>query len=350
MNFDSIIETHRQNNFDFLRLIFAASVIITHSYPLSGAQECDWLCQLTAGQYTFSWIAVRGFFVISGYLIFQSMERSKNLLGFYWKRLLRLFPALAVVLVLTVALGPFVYENDTPYLLNKKVRTYIPNNLRLYRIQYDIPGIFDQNPHKSAINGSLWTLPFEFTMYIALSVLFFIRKKRRLTVLILLLIFLCLAKLDILNFAEIQKWKFFLLDWYLIELGVYFSAGALLAGLNIARLPPGSLRIILALSLMLFVAATGHQSFSLASVTLLPLFIISAGLCPISGISNVTKYIGDLSYGIYIYGFPVQQTLVYFFRFDHISLMCTSLVISAILAYASWHLVEKPALKYKNLV
>jgi peptidoglycan/LPS O-acetylase OafA/YrhL len=73
------------------------------------------------------------------------------------------------------------------------------------------------------------------------------------------------------------------------------------------------------------------------------------GLLPVYGISNVTKHLGDLSYGIYIYGFPVQQTLVYYFGMDHISLIFTSLIISAMLAYLSWHLIEAPALKLKNL-
>jgi peptidoglycan/LPS O-acetylase OafA/YrhL len=342
------IETHRKNNFDFLRLLFAAGVIVTHSYPLAGSPDCDWLCQFSNGQYSSSWIAVRGFFVISGYLIFQSLERSRDLSDFYWKRILRLFPALAVVLILTVVLGPFVYENDTAYLLNKKVRTYIPNNLRLYRLQYDIPGIFEQNPHKSAINGSLWTIPFEFTMYIAVSLIFFIKGNRKLIILLLALVYLYLAKLDVVNFTEIQKWNYPFLDWYLIELGVYFAAGSLLAALRIAAIPVGYLKVILVASLTLFVVSTGQPNFLLASVSLLPVIVLSAGLLPVYGIRDVAKHIGDLSYGIYIYGFPVQQTLVYYFGLNHTSLIFTSLAISCILAYFSWHLVEAPALKFKN--
>lgn len=292
---------------------------------------------------------MRGFFVISGYLIFQSLERSKDLTDFYWKRILRLFPALAVVLILTVVLGPFVYEYDTPYLLNKQVRTYIPNNLRLYRLQYGIPGIFDQNPHKSAINGSLWTIPFEFTMYIAVSLLFFIKSKRALVILVLSLTYLLLAKLDVFHFMEIQTWKFFILDWYLIELGVYFAAGSLLAAVRMADISLGYLTIILIFSLAIFIFSTGQPIFSFVSVTLLPIIVMSMGLLPVYGISNVTKYFGDLSYGIYIYGFPVQQTLVYYFGMNHVNLIFTSLIISAMLAYLSWHIIEAPALKWKNL-
>ena len=109
---------YRKNNFDFLRLIFASFVIITHSYPLSGIKECDFICQLTFGQVSFSYVGVKGFFVISGYLIFQSLQRSENIFDYFWKRLLRLFPALIVVLFLTVILTLFVYYGVTTFFFN----------------------------------------------------------------------------------------------------------------------------------------------------------------------------------------------------------------------------------------
>lgn len=349
MNERSFTETHRRNNFDFVRLLFAACVIVTHAYPLAGSQECDWLCQTSHGQYTFSWIAVRGFFVISGYLIFQSLERSKNLVDYYWKRVLRLYPALVVVLTLTVLLGPLVYHSEIPYWSNESVKSYIPKNLGLYHLQFAITGIFEQNPHKYAINGSLWTIAFEFTMYVAVSAFFFIKGKRTIVLVIVSLIYLTLAKLAVFNFAEIQQWNFFILDWYLIELGVYFAAGSLLAVLRIQQLPVRYLAVIFVVSLALFIFATGRSEFLIVSVTMLPLSILCGCLCPVVGISSISKYIGDLSYGMYIYGFPVQQTLVYYFKLDHVGLMIGGLMISALFAYASWHLIEAPALKWKKI-
>src|SRR6476646_3313529 len=96
------IDPLHQNNFDFLRLIFALSVIITHSYPLSGLPEIDPLHRLTAGQLSFSYVGVRGFFVISGFLIYESLMRSKGLDDYFIKRILRIYPGLLVVLALTV--------------------------------------------------------------------------------------------------------------------------------------------------------------------------------------------------------------------------------------------------------
>jgi peptidoglycan/LPS O-acetylase OafA/YrhL len=127
---------HRKNNFDFIRLLFASFVIITHSYALTGLPENDLLAQTTNGQMLFSWLGVKGFFIISGYLIFQSFERSGNIIDYYWKRLLRLIPGLFVVLLVTLLLAPFVYENPTiSYLSNKDVWTYLPRNLLMYKPQ-----------------------------------------------------------------------------------------------------------------------------------------------------------------------------------------------------------------------
>jgi peptidoglycan/LPS O-acetylase OafA/YrhL len=167
-----------KNNFDFLRLLFAIFVVITHSYELSGSNEKDLMDWVTNGQTSFSYMAVRGFFIISGFLIFQSLTRSRSLIDYYKKRFLRVFPALFIVLTLTVVLGIFAYKYDSvSYIKNRSVWTYVPNNLSLFRLQYSITGIFENNPYRSVINGSLWTIPYEFLFYIAISFIFFLRKR-----------------------------------------------------------------------------------------------------------------------------------------------------------------------------
>ena len=106
----------KNNNFDFLRFLFALFVVISHAYALSGTTEehsgVNWLSN---GQLSFSQIGFSGFFIISGYFIFQSLQRSKSLSEYYKKRFLRLFPALAVVLLLSLFLVLFVYTNWLPF-------------------------------------------------------------------------------------------------------------------------------------------------------------------------------------------------------------------------------------------
>jgi peptidoglycan/LPS O-acetylase OafA/YrhL len=150
--------------------------VITHSYTLSGVDENDLLVEITNRQTSLSYIGVRGFFIISGYLIFQSIERSSSLLSYYWKRVLRLFPGLLVVLGLTIILGIFVYDNNLKsYLSNKTMWSYLPNNLFLFNLQFGISGVFEGG----AINGSLWTLRYEFSFYILLSLFYFLRNKKK---------------------------------------------------------------------------------------------------------------------------------------------------------------------------
>src|SRR6478609_5564094 len=147
------------NNFNFLRLLFAIFVVITHSYDLlrNSADEC--LIRLTHGQVSFSFVGLSGFFIISGYLVFQSLIRSENLFSYFKKRILRIFPALFLVLLLTVLLGYFVYESDFhSYVTNVSVWTYLPRNFVLIKSQDVIQGIFTENPYSRSINESLWSL------------------------------------------------------------------------------------------------------------------------------------------------------------------------------------------------
>ena len=82
----------RTNNFDFLRLIFASLVIITHSYALSGATVYDPLARLTQGQMEFSYLGVHGFFIISGYLRSPMMQTKRQLTALEYKTKLRRKP------------------------------------------------------------------------------------------------------------------------------------------------------------------------------------------------------------------------------------------------------------------
>jgi peptidoglycan/LPS O-acetylase OafA/YrhL len=339
---------NKNNNFDFLRLIFATCVIISHSFTLSGFSDCDYLCQFSNAQINFSYIGVKGFFVISGYLIFQSLKRSENIFDYFWKRILRLFPALFLVLLLTIILTPFVYKGDVPFLLNKSVLTYIPNNFSLYRMQYKIDGVFEDNPYDSSINGSLWTIRYEFTFYILLSFFIFFRNYKIMTNLILLILFLLLFICNIFFFNKLKEYGFILRLEHLLDLGIFFIAGSILASLNIEKFTRKKellIFICLLLSISIYLNFYNYTKY-----LTFPILLILFGLNPIPLICNVVEKFGDLSYGIYIYAFPVQQTLVYYFKLNYFDLMIYSLIITFLLAFFSWHIIEKNSLKYKKII
>lgn len=328
-----------KNNFDFLRLLFAIFVVITHSYELSGSTENDLMSVVTNGQTSFSYIGVRGFFIISGFLIFQSLTRSQSLIHFYKKRISRIFPALSVVLILTVVLGIFPYEhNFASYLNNKTAWTYVPNNILLFRLQFSIHGIFDNNPYPSIINGSLWTIPYEITFYALLSLLFFFNDRNKK---IILGISVALFFIGRYFFYERSATYGFSIIWgrYFLDLGLYFFFGSYLSALKFDN--SHALTLIFGLSLLFFMALIALQAFEIAQYICLPLTVISFGVLSLRFINSIRTTFGDASYGIYIFSFPIQQTLVYYFKLSHLPLIFFTLTLSTIAGYISWHYVEK---------
>ncbi|WP_185248993.1 acyltransferase [Chryseobacterium bernardetii] len=157
-----------KNNFNWLRLLFSTLVIFSHSFDLTGGSD---ILFAQTNSTSFGAIAVAFFFVLSGYLIFQSVENSKSLFDYFWKRALRLFPGLFVMLCFSMVIMIFL---NYKVIFHKDFWLYLPNNLSLYRVQYNVSGIFANNPYPNATNGSLWSLAYEFSMYIVISFLFFI--------------------------------------------------------------------------------------------------------------------------------------------------------------------------------
>ena len=336
----------KNNNFDFLRFLFAVFVVISHAYPLSGSSEnSQWIYQVTSGQIVLARIGLNGFFIISGFFIFQSLKHSKSLLNYYRKRFLRLFPALFIVLLITILFAQFVYEGAVPFYKNEEVYTYLPNNLSLYNFQAIIKGIFDNNPYHS-INGSLWTIRYEFSLYVALSLLYFFRNNKKI---IRILLLTCFATLII-------SYNFFLfrfagssilgmIGYEILDLGTFFVCGSLLAAFNFEKVKT---KWILPIAVLILITSIQFNFYNTTKHIILPVIILLIGFTPLTFFSTFDK-IGDLSYGIYIYSFPVQQTLMYYYKLNVYQLIFLSLIISIILGYFSWHLIEKKVLRYKNI-
>lgn len=334
----------RQNNFDFLRLMFAMFVVITHSYFFCGNADSDLLSQLTHGQTTFSYIGVRGFFIISGYLIFLSMQRSSTWQSYYWKRFLRLFPGLAVMLLLTVCLGIFVYDNSLKsYMLNKTVWTYLPNNLSLYNLQFGISGVLNGD----AINGSLWTIRYEFSLYVLVSLLFFVRNRGMLPRQLLIAAFLVLMFVKFFLFQTQGSWGYEIGNSNSLNLALFFISGSVLAAFEIEKFKFKT--ILLIISGIILALSFCFTIFSISQFIFFPISIIIIGISSTRYIHSLSDKFGDFSYGIYIYSYPVQIVLVHFFDFNYTQLIGVTLILSITLGYLSWNLIEKKALEFKYI-
>ncbi|MCW3127394.1 MAG: acyltransferase [Bacteroidetes bacterium] len=344
---------HSGNNFDFIRFIAASLVIITHSQALLGQGDCDLLCRITGGTVMFSHLAVAIFFTISGYLIAQSLASSKSYRSYLWKRLLRIMPGLITVMVLIVfVLGPIVTTVPLrEYFSSGKIWSVL-GSISMYRLDLHLPGVFTHN-FESAVDGSLWTLSYEFTFYLLLLVAFSVGIFRQRMVLLIgwALLFALRAYLgNKIYFYD--KCYSFLLNHnieYLVEWALYFGAGTItFLYKDVVKF---NVWIFLATVVLLCGAIfIGAPMGRLACYLCIPYIIFYLGFLP-GPLHQFGRY-GDFSYGIYIYAFPVQQTIIHYAhgRLGVGSLMILSFVCTLPLAALSWHLVEKRALQFKNYV
>lgn len=339
----------RENNFDFLRLLFASLVIVSHSFPLTGVRQLEPLRVISNGQLDLGGFAVKCFFILSGFLIFQSLERSSSLLNYLWKRILRLFPGLFVMLLFVLLVVPFVYTGETPLLENKSYLTYLPRQMMLYNLQDSIDGVFVGMPYYT-VNGSLWTICYEFTMYLMIGLFFFVKKNWRLPLLVVLFIlFYSIPTFYHPEFLKNYFSKIHLHSPNVYVLGSYFTAGAILSyfAQKIKNNWGGYFLLMSAVTLCL---AVYFGFYDIVAPVLLPVLVILVGTSATPYISKLGKYLGDISYGVYIYGWFVQQMLIHIFGFNAYELIIPSLLVSGLLGWLSWHWVEKRALKLKDIV
>lgn len=342
-------EFRNNNCFDFLRLLFAVFVLVTHSYALFGYSENDWLYQLTR-QISFSQVGVFGFFSISGYLIFISLVRSENLINYFAKRVLRIFPALTILILVSVFVVAPIFVSGSSINLYSNLSTweYLLNNIIL-QTKYTIDGLFENNPLPSIVNGSLWTIPYEFSCYVLISVFFLIKNKMRLIRIVLSFNMICF--LIIFNFylTKFSYWTpvYKINTELLLKFGGFFLMGSLIASFNDLVIKHKTLLLISS-----FILLTGSFFFFVfhwVEYIIFPIFIISFGLHSFKYISDISK-IGDYSYGFYLYAFLIQQVIVLMFEPQLYMLMFLSFLITFIFALFSWYLIEKPTLKLKRFI
>ena len=338
----------KENSFDFLRLLFAYFVIITHSYPLSGLAEQDILSHITNNQTALSHIGVSGFFIISGFMIYPSLIRSKTILEYVFKRIIRIYPAYLILITLTLLIfGPMLTSlNYFDFIKNPITINYFKLNVNLLSpIQFILPDVFTDNPYPNAVNGSLWTIPYEFLFYFLIIPIQYVPKQYRRYLLIatfLLLIILFKVnshfQLDVIPGTSFEK-------IYLLKFGLLFISGAIISELGFIKIKNS---IIAAVSTLLLIISFTTNTYEYAQFFILPILIISIGQLKIPYLSKINK-IGDYSYGIYLYGFLIQQTLQHYFELSLYEFIIYSVIFSTIFGSASWFLIEKNALKLKAL-
>ncbi|MFM2588590.1 acyltransferase family protein [Vibrio sp. TBV020] len=334
----------RDNNFNLIRMLSAIAVIFSHSFILAmGPQNgADPLARFIG--MPISALAVNIFFITSGMLVTKSLVDRKSITFFLVARGVRIFPGLIIaVLFSTYIVGAVTTElNLFDYILHSDTFSFVKRNIWLFDnvIQYSLPGVFEHTPYKYAVNGSLWTLPWEIYSYISVLLIYIVLKKHS-----NIGFFISASFLFLLYFNGIYR----LVDIEIIspvylKLLVMFYSGVLFYLLRDKILISW---FILVLSIVLYYLVNDYKF----SKVLFPIFITYWTVCFAYLIKGgVLRYnkLGDLSYGTYIYAFPVQQALVYYFLPSGWILFWTSTAVTLIFAYISWHYIEKKALAHRD--
>lgn len=326
----------RSNSLNALRLVLATLVIVTHAHHIGG-YDGSW--DRIAGRQVGDW-AVAGFFAISGYLILGSRERSATLWAFLWRRVLRIYPAFwMVLLVVAVLFAPVAAVREgVDYAIADAIR-YVVVNATLYIAQWGIGDTLTTVPVAGVWNGSLWTLMYEFACYVVAGVIvsWMPRAARGAGLLV------AWASCVVVSFvAEAPDaglpGTVTAFGW----LGAFFFAGALVYAYG-QRLRISAVSVVAALAAAAIVVLLGAP-FALLSPPVAYLLLAASVRLPLRKVAARN----DPSYGVYIYGYPVQQSLVLAGADSLPFLLFTVLSVTATLpfAYASWFLVERPA---KNL-
>ena len=340
-------ENPRANNFNFIRFALAVMVIFGHSYSMiQKTSDNEPLTRLTRGQMFSGELAVDCFFIISGFLILQSWLYSRSAGDYLRKRALRIYPGYIVCALLCIfVVGPIgmgsasAYFHTMPWKHNLHALVFL-NQLEIHP--------FIHLPIE-IVNGSLWTISEEFVCYLALAALGLlgILRKRR------LVLGLFAASLAGYLFQLARGWnKPFALPLHLggditawPRLFTYFLAGMCY---YLFRDKIRYTRAYLWLAGLALTVSCVTNSLALTlpicGTYLLFYFVFHPTLHAYEFGRKC-----DLSYGIYLYGWPAQQLILNYFLRDlnPVTLALCAIPVTCGAAYLSWILIEKPFLKLK---
>jgi len=329
--------------FDYLRIILSTCVLSWHTVLMSHGFDFQNELIDHSPYRAAPCLILPMFFALSGFLVAGSLERTKNIFDFLCLRLLRIFPALCLVVICSAAiLGPLV--TDLPldqYYSDPGFARYF---LTIFGdIQLNLPGVFSFNPFPTVVNGQLWTIPVELECYI----------------------FLCVCAL----IGAVKRPVFFL---GIVVLGQLAFAGRAMFGPHIiyGGVPPRVLIICFAAGVLIHIY---REKIPCRRDLAIFCGLMAAGLIYLPGgayflalpAAYVTIYLGlknprkiwlvssgDYSYGMYLFAFPVQQLVASnpLWADKWYANLFLSIPITFLLSFLSWHLLEKRFLALRKKI
>ncbi|MEM6900489.1 MAG: acyltransferase [Pseudomonadota bacterium] len=340
------ISQGRDNNLHLIRLLAASAVLVGHCWPLLyGAGVHDPFSNLLRPISPFArgvpGIAVYIFFFLSGFLVTKSMVERGDLIDYAVSRIARIYPALIVVVSLLVfVVGPiFTTLSVEAYAAHPQTSRYFLTNIIIWKVAFPLPGVFSDHAF-TGVNGSLWTLPAEIRCYVLVALFWMAGAFTHRNIFNMLTIALAIG-----GYLFRDSLPFFIMRGHM-EMAFFFLIGAVFyMNRDLVRLSPAAFVSVFLICLML----KGNALYHPFAALFLCMAIAFLGWS-LPNIFPKLNQFGDISYGVYIYAYPVQQIVIEISggNIGPLQLLAVATPIVFVLAYLSWRLIEKPALSTKS--
>ncbi len=341
----------RDNNFNLIRFCAAALVLVSHSWPLSNTPGEP--LERFAG-FSFGHLAVDVFFAVSGFLVTGSLLGKRRLGPFLRARALRIFPALVASSLVTAFVIGVLQTSLDPLAYFRRVETwrYALQNATCWPwpVRYELPGAFAQVPVARVVNGSLWSLPFELSMYVGLAVIGLLAytgprllKERAVQAIVF-----GIAACSLAGYTANEAFEFAsgFTTVQTLRLTALFATGATFYLLR-EHIPLHPFLALTAATGFLAALAFGH-GWMVLYVLGLQYLVLWLAYVPAGRVRRYNA-LGDYSYGFYLWAFPIQQCVMAWRPgSSRLALTVLAALPTLALAVASWHLLESPMLALKD--